>query len=178
MNALHANHRIALIAGSLFLADQATKLAVVRGLGMELNAEREVVPGFFRLVHWANTGAAWSMFHNNNTTLALLALAALLLLIWKRHHFEAHRMAGQVALGLILGGIAGNLLDRVRVGHVTDLLCFYVERRGAVLGTPPMEAIFPAFNLADSGICIGVVILFLLYLQPPVAPARAATGGT
>ncbi|HAM71835.1 MAG TPA: signal peptidase II [Verrucomicrobiales bacterium] len=175
MRGLHPNHRIALVAGGLFLFDQLSKLAVVNGMGMELNAEREMVPGFFRLVHWANTGAAWSMFRGSNTPLALLALLAMVTLVWKRHHFEAHRPGGQLALGMILGGIAGNLLDRIRVGHVTDLFYFYVECRGATFGTPEMEAGFPAFNIADSGICVGVGILFLLYLrqQPSPVPSGA-----
>ena len=172
MTRLNPNQRMALIAGVVFILDQFTKLLVVKGLGMTLNSERTLIPGFFRLVHWGNTGAAWSMFHNNNAVLAAIALVALVVLIWKRHHFDAHRLGGQVALGLILGGIAGNLLDRIRVNHVIDFLYFYVERRGVTPGTMESEAGFPAFNIADSGICIGVALLFILSLrQESAAPA-------
>lgn len=154
--------------------DQVTKLAVVHGLGMQLNTERVMVPGFFRLVHWANTGAAWSMFNGHNMRLAIVAFVALLALIWKRHHFDVDRIPGQVALGLILGGITGNLLDRLRVGHVVDFLYFYLERRGAAPGSAESEAGFPAFNVADSAICIGVGILFWLSLQDkPGLPVRS-----
>lgn len=165
MKNLNQNQRIALLAGVIFVIDQLTKLTVVHFLGEQLNAERVIIPGFFRLVHWGNTGAAWSMFHGNNQALAAVAATALLVLIWKRHHFDAHRLGGQIALGLIFGGISGNLLDRIRVKHVIDFLYFYVERRGAALGSPESEAGFPAFNVADSAICIGVSLLFLLSLR-------------
>lgn len=175
--ALNQNQRIAVVSGAVFLLDQLTKLAVVRGLGMELNAERIVIPGFFRLVHWGNTGAAWSMFHGNNGILAAVALLAIFALIWKRHYFEAHRLWGQIALGMILGGICGNLLDRLRVNHVIDFLYFYVERRGVGLGGLDAEAGFPAFNVADSAICCGVGLLFLFSLQSedpdPAPPAKS-----
>src|SRR5213075_406039 len=81
---------------------------------------------------------------------------ALLLLILSRHHFDVHTVGGQISLGLIFGGIIGNLIDRLRVKHVVDFLYFYVIRRD---GT---EAGFPAFNVADSAICVGVGLLFIL----------------
>jgi signal peptidase II len=96
------------------------------------------------------------MFHNRNELLAVVSLFALLFLFLGRHHFDPHTLGGQVALGLIFGGILGNLTDRLRIGHVVDFLYFYVIRRN---GT---EAGFPAFNVADSAICIGVGLLFIL----------------
>ena len=173
--ALNQNQRIALVSGSVFLLDQLTKLSLVKGLGMELNAERVLIPGFFKLVHWGNTGAAWSMFHGNNGFLAAIALVAIFALIWKRHYFEAHRLGGQIALGLITGGIAGNLLDRLRVNHVIDFLYFYVERRGVGPGSFDAEAGFPAFNVADSAICCGVALLFLFSLQSADPEPRASS---
>ncbi len=158
------DRKIATLALVVFLLDQVTKLLVVRVLGF--NEDYPVIPGFFRLVYWGNTGAAWSLFHGNNTALACLAAVALFALIWKRHHFEPHRLPGQIALGLIFGGILGNLLDRIRVNHVIDFLYFYVERRGVLPSTQEAEAGFPAFNVADSAICMGVGLLFLLSLRP------------
>lgn len=157
------DRRIATLAVSVFLLDQFTKLLVVRMLAY--NEDHPIIPGFFKLVYWGNTGAAWSLFHGNNSILAALAAAFLALLVWKRHYFEPQRLAGQIALGFIFGGIAGNLLDRVRVNHVIDFLYFYVERRGAAGSLDP-EAGFPAFNIADSAICIGVSLLFILSLRP------------
>ena len=99
------------------------------------------------------------MFRGYNSILALVAFAALVILVWTRHHFDTHTLAGQISLGLIFGGIVGNLIDRIRVGHVIDFLFFYVNRRDG------QEAGFPAFNVADSAICIGVGLLFILSWQ-------------
>ena len=174
MRSLNPDQRIAVLAGTVFSFDQISKLIVVKGLGMELQMEREVIPGFFRLVHWGNTGAAWSLFDGRNNILAIVALLAVGLLVWKRHLFETHRLGGQVALGLILGGICGNLLDRLRVGHVIDFLRFYVERRGVDQAGMDFEAGFPAFNIADSAICIGVVVLFILSFEIGRHPANSS----
>jgi len=153
----NSNWRILYLALSITAFDQLTKFAVLRYLGYR--EEKEVVDGFFKLVHWGNTGAAWSMFSGNNGVLAVVAIAALVVLFFARHHFNVHTLGGQVSLGLIFGGIAGNLIDRLRVGHVVDFLYFYVYRRdGQIAG-------FPAFNVADSAICIGVGLLFLLSWQ-------------
>jgi signal peptidase II len=146
--------RIGVVALLVLALDQLTKQAVIRN--MYLWQEKVVVEGFFKLVHYANTGAAWSMFMGNNRVLACVALLALLILFLSRHYFDAHTLMGQVSLGLIFGGILGNLLDRILVKHVTDFLYFYVERRGGG------ELGFPAFNVADSAICIGVGLIFIL----------------
>jgi signal peptidase II len=145
--------RIAALALTGIALDQATKQIVLRSL--EFQGEGKVViPGFFRFVHWGNTGAAWSLFTGNNGILIVIALLALGILYVARHHFDAHSALGQVAFGLIFGGIIGNLIDRLFIGHVVDFLYFYVERRGGG------EAGFPAFNVADSMICIGVGLVF------------------
>jgi signal peptidase II len=107
-------------------------------------------------VHWGNTGAAWSLFRGNNNVLALVALTALVVLFFSRHHFDSRTLLGQAAFGLICGGIVGNLVDRLCRGHVIDFLYFYLQQRG---GT---EIGFPAFNVADSAICTGVGLVFLL----------------
>src|SRR5580765_4770310 len=157
MNKLNSNLRIALLAVAVIVFDQITKLLVLNYLGFA--EEKVVLNGFFKLVHWGNTGAAWSMFRGNNGILAMVAFGALVVLIWTRHHFDIHTVGGQISLGLIFGGIVGNLIDRVRVGHVVDFIFFYVIRRDG------HEAGFPAFNIADSAICIGVGLLFILSLR-------------
>jgi len=148
------NRRIAVIALVVVALDQITKQIVLRFIGY--TGEKVVIEGFFKFVHWGNTGAAWSLFRGNNTLLATIAVAALLVLFLSRHHFDARSLLGQFAFGLICGGIIGNLIDRLWAKHVIDFLYFYVQRRD---GT---EAGFPAFNVADSAICTGVGLVFLL----------------
>lgn len=162
---MNKNHhwRILNLALTILFFDQLTKLLVLRHL--DFADEKEVIHGFFKFVHWGNTGAAWSMFTGNNGALAAVAVVALVILVLARHHFNVHTVGGQVSLGLIIGGIIGNLIDRLRVGHVVDFIYFYVIRRdGQTSG-------FPAFNIADSAICIGVGLLFLLSWQGDSTPA-------
>ncbi|HSU53170.1 MAG TPA: signal peptidase II [Candidatus Dormibacteraeota bacterium] len=154
------NRRIAWIALGVIALDQLTKEIVLRVLGESPSLrEKVVVDGFFKFVHWGNTGAAWSLFRGNNAVLAMIAFVALIVLFFSRHHFDAKTVLGQVAFGLICGGIVGNLIDRVRVGHVIDFLYFYIQPRGG------SEHGFPAFNIADSAICTGVGLIFLLTLK-------------
>ena len=138
---LSFNLRIGILALSVFVLDQLTKFIVLKYL--DYAQEKVVVPGFFKLVHWGNTGAAFSMFGGNNNVLALVAVAALLVLFFARHHFDIHRLAGQISLGLIFGGIVGNLTDRLMPSrnHVIDFLYVYVITRNGE------EAGFPAFKI-------------------------------
>src|SRR6185436_11148175 len=88
------NGRMAGLAVSVFVLDQLTKLAVLKWLPTEYVSEKSVLPGFFRLVHWRNTGAAWSMFHDNNLTLAIISAIALVVLIVARQRFHSHLTLG------------------------------------------------------------------------------------
>ncbi len=148
------NRRIGGIALLVIGLDQLTKGIVLHWLGYA--QEKVIVDGFFKFVHWANTGAAWSLFRGNNEALAIVALVALLVLFFSRHHFDSRTWLGQIAFGLIFGGIVGNLIDRLTRKHVIDFLYFYLQQRG---GT---ELGFPAFNVADSAICTGVALVFII----------------
>jgi signal peptidase II len=151
---LNANKRIALVAGLTVFFDHLTKLIVLKYLSF-LN-EKVIVPGFFKFVHWGNTGAAWSMFNGNNELLAIVSLVALLVLFIFRRHFDTRTILGQISMGLIFGGIIGNLIDRLFRKHVIDFIYFYLQPRGG------REIGFPAFNIADTAICTGVGLLFLI----------------
>jgi signal peptidase II len=159
MNPLHLlvrtpNRRIALIALVVVVLDQVSKQIVLRFLGYA--QQKVVIQGFFKFVHWTNTGAAWSLFKGNNELLAGVAIAALLVLFLSRHHFDSRTLLSQFAFGLIFGGIVGNLIDRLWAGHVIDFIYFFIETKdGREIG-------FPAFNLADSAICTGVGLVFLI----------------
>jgi signal peptidase II len=162
------NRRMALLAALVFALDQTSKLLVLRFLGP--TQERVVVDGFFKFVHWGNTGAAWSLFRDRNGWLAVVSGLALVGLFFWRRHFQVQAILGQLSLGLIFGGIAGNLFDRLDPARqqVIDFLRFYLYRRtGDEIG-------FPAFNLADSAICVGVGLLILLSWQQESAAPRNA----
>lgn len=149
-------HRIAAITVAIFVSDQITKYAVLSYLGR--SEEKIIIPGFFKLVHWVNTGAAFSLFHGNNAMLAIISLVALLALFLGRHHFDTRSVPGQISMGLLFGGILGNLYDRLHPDrfHVIDFLRFYIDTKTG------QEVGFPAFNIADTAICVGVGLLFLI----------------
>src|SRR5665213_2591355 len=120
-----SNRRIAALALIVLALDQFTKWLVLHSLGDY--QEKIIVPGFFKFVHWGNTGAAWSLFSGN----------------------------------------AGNLADRLIRHEVVDFLRFYIERRsGGEIG-------FPAFNIADTAICTGVGLIFLITWKNEHAPKSA-----
>src|ERR1700747_3250959 len=148
------NRRIAAIGLMVVALDQITKQIVLHFLGY--SHEKVVIEGFFKFVLWGNTGAAWSLFRGNNALLALIAVVALVVVFFSRHHFDARSALGQLAFGLICGGIIGNLIDRLWAKHVIDFLYFYLQQRdGTEIG-------FPAFNVAGRAICTGVGLVFLL----------------
>lgn len=142
-----------LIALIIVLLDRWTKYTVARRIA--LYAHIQVIPGFFRLTHTENTGAAFSLFADSNApwktgmliAFSVVALAVVSVLLWKNNH--AHILTG-VALSLILGGAIGNLWDRVLRGRVVDFLLFYIGRYQ-----------WPVFNLADSAIVVGAALLVL-----------------
>ncbi len=111
-----------------------------------------IIAPFFSLVRAWNTGVSFSMFNNygNVGAWALSAVALMIvgfLLIWLKS--EKNKIA-QIALGMIIGGAIGNVIDRVRLGAVFDFLDFHIG-----------DSHWPAFNLADSFICVGAMILIL-----------------
>jgi signal peptidase II len=142
-----------LIAMIVVVIDRWTKHAVARRIS--LYAHIQVIPGFFRLTHTENTGAAFSMFADSpspwKTTMlvafSVIALVVVSILLWKNS--PAHIVTG-IGLSLIMGGALGNLWDRLRSGRVVDFLLFYVERYE-----------WPVFNLADSAIVVGAGLLIL-----------------
>ncbi len=159
-----SNRNLTIIAVVVFILDQFTKWLVLNLL--EKGDEKIIINGFFKFVHWGNTGAAWSLFRGNNGALALVALLAFVALFLTRHHFNSHTLPGQIAFGLIFGGIAGNLTDRLLPARheVIDFIYFYMQQRGGG------EIGFPAFNVADTAICTGVGLIFLITWRNEHAP--------
>jgi signal peptidase II len=129
-------------------ADQITKLAIITRFAHGENVP--VIQGFFDLRYVRNTGAAWGIFAGHNTPLIVLSVIMLVVIFVYRRQFlydtKLHRVAG----GLMTGGIIGNLIDRAKMGYVIDFLDFYAGPKH-----------FPAFNIADSAICVGVSLYIL-----------------
>ncbi len=149
-----------LLALLVLLLDQATKWLVLDRIA--LHESIPVIPGFFRLTHVQNRGAAFGLFSDSPSQwkvglLILFSLIALLVvsrLLWKNsHHFSATGFA----LALIMGGAVGNLWDRLQAGFVVDYLDFYLGGYH-----------WPAFNVADSAIVIGALVLVaqILFSRP------------
>ena len=113
----------------------------------------EIVPGFFYLAHVVNEGAAWGIFQGFRYGFIGLAFASLAAFYFFRHSLLLIKRPSQLAFGLICGGILGNLCDRLRLGFVVDFLDFQL---------PGYR--WPAFNIADSGITVGVVFYIILTL--------------
>jgi signal peptidase II len=154
-----------LIAFAILLLDRITKWAIAQTISLEDAVN--IIPGFFRLTHLENTGAAFSLFADSpspfRTTLliafSVAALAVVSVLLWKdRSVFHS----GTLALSLILGGAVGNLWDRVSDGKVTDFLDFYIGAHH-----------WPPFNVADSAIVIGALLLFLRMIRNDHHPQTA-----
>jgi signal peptidase II len=151
------------LASGVFVVDQATKAWIRARLAYPTYGppgQITVIDGFFNLVNVGNTGAAWSLFSGRSTSLALLAVATLVAIYAWRRQLGLRLPPVQISFGLLCGGIAGNLLDRLLHGHVIDFLDFHFG-----------SYVYPTFNVADSGICVGVVIYLLHSLRQPEKPS-------
>ena len=139
--------------------DQASKAWIVAHLPLGTYGRPDAVPvikGFLYLVHVGNTGAAWSMLTGRSVLLAALAAATLVaIFIWRRALGLRDRTA-QVSFGLLCGGIIGNLSDRLVYGHVVDFIDLHFG-----------SYTYPTFNIADAGICCGVLLYLIHSLRQP-----------
>ncbi|HKM48854.1 MAG TPA: signal peptidase II [Terriglobales bacterium] len=140
-----------LIALSVIALDRATKWTIARHLSFHDSIP--VIPGFFRIIHAENPGAAFGIFADSPSqwkvalliAFSIIALLIVSLLLWK----NSHRLTTTgIGLALILGGAVGNLWDRLVSRHVVDFLLFYIG---------PHQ--WPAFNVADSAIVAGAGLL-------------------
>ena len=158
-----------LLALIVILFDRWTKRLVAAHIAMYRHIQ--IIPGFFRLTHTENTGAAFSLFADSpahwKTGLligfSVLAMVIVSVLLWKQ---ERPLTITGIALSLILGGAVGNLWDRIASGRVVDFLLFYVKQYQ-----------WPVFNLADSAIVVGAGLLVLEILFGRSQPADQITPG-
>ncbi len=148
---------LVVIAGTAIVADQLTKVVVSAQLPI---GDTAVSIGPFSIHHVQNTGIAFGLFSNSTSVvIALTAVAVGAMLVFFARTAQRHPLI-PIALGLVIGGSVANLLDRVRLGHVTDFLDF---------------AYWPAFNLADTFIVVGVGLLFASFVAADRASPRVGT---
>jgi signal peptidase II len=162
-----------IVSLAVLLLDQWTKGIITRTF--DVHQSSPVIGGLFDLTYVRNSGAAFGLFASVDSSIKAVILNSVAVLVFivvsayaLRSSHKSVRL--QVGFALILGGAIGNLMDRVRFGYVVDFLDFSISGHH-----------WPAFNVADSSICIGVGLLFLDMLRgeeetrPPVASPPPAS---
>ena len=145
--------RCMVLTGLLLIIDQITKAMIEKHLEHPIH----VIPGFFDIVKVYNTGAAWGMFAGHRWPLLAISIIFFLFAIFFGRKLTEGWPERYYALALVISGIFGNSIDRIwRDGKVVDFLDFYVFKHH-----------WPAFNVADSTICIGVGIYMISSLKRP-----------
>ena len=134
----------------LFLAfDQLSKALASRLIGA--GGQADIIRGFFSISNYTNTGMMFGLLPNTANLLVWLSLVAIGLIIYMFSSLSEEKF-GIIGSSLMLAGIMGNLIDRLLFGRVTDMIYFHF---------------WPAFNVADSCLCIGVFLLFIGMLMSP-----------
>ena len=138
------------IAAIVILLDQITKAMILRTMAI---GDSHTVTAFFNIVHWRNTGAAFSFLHASSGwqrwLFIGLAVVAVIFIVWMLARHGGQRLFSW-ALALILGGAIGNVIDRLVHGYVIDFIQLHYGK-----------AYFPSFNVADSAITVGAALLIL-----------------
>lgn len=142
------NKRKMILAIIVFIVDQVLKSIVQLN-----NVNISVIDNFFRLTYYQNTGAAWSILEGHGYILIFVSIIMLILVFNMMYSYEANTF-NDLAFGILLGGILGNLCDRVFYGMVRDFidLCIFGYE-------------FPVFNIADMAIVIGVILILITTIK-------------
>ncbi len=147
--------KLAIIAGLIVIFDQITKAVILNA--MPLYHSVPVIPGFFSLTHIHNPGAAFGFLANQSSSirnflfLFISLLAICLIFYFYKNTPKTHPLLS-TGFAMIFGGAIGNLIDRIRFGKVVDFLDFYIGNLH-----------WPAFNVADSAVTVGIFI-FIFHL--------------
>ncbi|MDQ3010989.1 MAG: signal peptidase II [Acidobacteriota bacterium] len=157
------------LAAAILAADQLTKAWAIAKLKPVVLID--VIPGYFRLLYATNRGVAFSLFADGEFdarwVFASISVLAALFVCGYLVRTSPSKLRLNISLALLLAGIVGNLVDRVRLGEVVDFLSFHIHDKYS----------WPIFNVADSAICIGAGLLALemIFEEKPVA---RKVGGT
>jgi signal peptidase II len=145
------------VSSIVLILDQITKVLTERFITSPI----QVIPNLFSLVYVKNPGAAWGILAGKGSLLLIISIVVLILMTIYMRKLTEGWIERYFSISLIFGGIFGNSLDRIFRGSVVDFLDFYV-------GTHH----WPAFNVADSAICVGVFIFIISSWIRPEAPAK------
>lgn len=145
------NRKIFIVAVISLFLDQITKILI--GIFFALDERFVVIQNFFSFHFIENYGAAWSILNNKVDFLIIISILALFIVYRFMYSFKQNKR-NNLAFGLILGGIVGNLIDRVFLGYVRDFLSFKL-----------FSYQYPIFNLADTFIVIGVFLLIIAIIK-------------
>lgn len=151
--------KIYLLAIIGIILDQTTKLLITSLL--KLNEVVNIINGFFSITYVRNTGAAWGMFSNNTLLLSIISILFLIFFIKYIEELSKVSFFYEIAFGLIVGGIVGNLIDRLFRGYVIDFFRFII-----------LDYNYPIFNIADTLIVIGVIILIINFVRDDLIEKR------
>lgn len=153
------------IAILIIFLDQGTKVWII-----QVKPAIRVIPGFFNIHYIENTGAAFGILQGKLAFLTFVSVAAVVFLLFFIFYERKAKQGLLLALGCILGGTLGNLIDRVRLKYVIDFLQVYVKLFGKYY-------YWPSFNIADSAISIGVVLLIVLTFRQEYLLKPAGSNG-
>ena len=147
------------VVGTIFVLDQVTKAWIQET--MRLHESIPIIERFFSLTYIRNAGAAFGLFaeHGNGLRMAFFVTISIIAIVFLLTFFmrmPKEALLGRLSVAMVMGGALGNLVDRVRFGEVDDFLDFYI-------GTYH----WPAFNVADSCISVGVSLLILYFIRTP-----------
>jgi signal peptidase II len=148
---------LAAVTLPLYLLDQITKWAVLRTFHLE--EAWAVIPGFFDLGRWHNTGAAFSIMSDSNSFFIGLSVVAIVAISIMARRGMFPDTTSRFGFALLLSGILGNLTDRILHGYVVDFLLFDLH--------VPFANPWPAFNVADSCICIAAALFIIQSFREP-----------
>lgn len=151
------------VAAIVLIIDQATKWWVEATIPLNTSTiPLEWAYPYFQFTHVANTGAAFGLFKSGAVIFAILAVIVAGALLYYNLRLKSANRWLRLSLGLLFGGAVGNLIDRLRLGHVTDFLNFDVS---SIIDIP--FANWPVFNVADMAVVSGIFLLAFLMLKDP-----------
>ncbi len=156
-----------LVAIVVIVLDQVTKALVVASLSPpESKPPIPIVGNYLSIYYIQNSGAAFSMFANNAVLIVLIAVALCIIVYLYVRMLNSGPMGYKLIFGMIIGGAAGNLIDRaLHAGYVVDFIFFQI---------PQIGYRFAIFNLADASISVGVILLLLFVLAGGLRQTRKA----